>query len=653
MKFLYIGYRLTLCLVLLNLFVSFQTSVFSQEIKQYDSLYKPQSFKLGHATFDYYFNRKGEAIKHGEFAFKSEQKDSTSNNTAFINLWNGQYNNNNKIGKWTYKTKSHAVEIKDISESSVQYVISTNETNKSLEYKDGYPDGEYNFKVNLYEDDKLVRNTELLTTNLKNKKIDGTIKLSFLDKAQDKITLKGKATDGLMEGTWEFYYSKDDIREIRQYKNGILLTLTKVKKIDTILNLVYPQSEIIQKALNENKSSQLINSPLSLIYSDGYPRNSKYIRAQSDGEKVLNRALKVIFKHDNEAFINNSLPLGTNRAFYPLNSDEKNQIKKWETTEANYRDRVNTIKTLEIDNLTFVKDSTIQTIIHWAKKQDSLKNYIKPWNDILLKEQIEYYNRQGLLIDYARELLEADTIVTEKNTHIFHYKPKVQEKPNFLSYIVLNFEDRTHVADSLIALFNEKAQELHLANEVLTMNNRIVDKSTSTDSIYAQPLTDNKLYTLITKTKKHFVEVEFVERFNQLISEDELPSKVKQGEDILANFELLDQTYEVASNIDERAKELDSLYTDYVFDPFTYSDNVPTRLKKRLYNIVTEEMNSQLIEKAQNSYKEPAEVLKRLNKIYALQERLFFLVDKNTIKLERKLKRNKSLEERLTLLNAF
>src|SRR5690606_42005167 len=103
----------------------------------------------------------------------------------------------------------------------------------------------------------------------------------------------------------------------------------------------------------------------------------------------------------------------------------------------------------------------------------------------------------------------------------------------------------------------------------------------------------------------------------------------------------------------ERAKELDSLYTDYVFDPFTYSDNVPTRLKKRLYNIVTEEMNTQLIEKAQTDYTQPGEVLKRLNKIYALQDRLFFLVDKNTIKLERKLRRAKSLNERLNLLNAF
>ncbi|WP_100615971.1 hypothetical protein [Confluentibacter citreus] len=640
-------------LLLKFFFLSFPTFVFSQEIKQYDSLYKPQSSHLGHAKFDYYLNKKGEVIKHGKFIYKSEQKDSISQSTALVNSWNGQYKNNIKDGKWIYESQSHAVKIEGVSEASVQYTTSTNETYKSLGYKDGYPDGAFNFKANLYEDKNLVKNTETLTANLKDKKINGDFELSFLDKAHEKVTVKGNATNGLMQGFWEFYYQKDNIKERREYKEGILLTLTKIKGKDTVLNLIYPQSKTINEALTGGATDPLINSPLSLIYSDGYPRNSPYITAQLEGEKILNNALQTIFKYDTDVFKSSSLPLGTNRAFYPLNSDEKDLLKKWETTEANFRNKINTIKTLEIDNLTFVKDSTIQIIINWAIKQDSLKNYIKPWNDILLKEQIEYYNRQGLLIDYARDILENDTITTENGAHVFHYEPKVQEKPNFLSYIVLNFEDRTHVADSLITVFNRKVEELHLENEVLNVNKKIVNKSKAIDSIYKQSLGYDKLYTLITKTKEYFVKEQFEDNFNQFIAEVEVPSKIKQGEAILSSFELLNKTYQVSADIGKRAKELDSLYTDYVFDPFTYSDQVPTRLKKRLYNIITDEMTSQLIGQAHITYQEPAEVLKRVNKIYALQDRLYFLVDKNTIKLERKLRRNKSLDERLTLLNAF
>ena len=634
-------------------FLFFQSLALAQDIKQYDSIYKPKSSNSGHATFDYYLNKKGEAIKHGAFVFKSEKRDSVSQNTAIVDFWKGQYKDNVKDGEWVYESQTYAVKIKSISETTVEPVTQTHKTVKTINYNNGYPDGAFIFKSNLFEDGRLMETAELLKTTLQDKKINGDFELSFSDKVHGKITLKGKAVNGLMQGVWEILYDTERIKETREYKSGILLTLTKVQENDTIVNLVYPQSDIITEALANETSDQLINSPLSLIYSDGYPRNSKYITEQLDGEAILNRALRAIFRYDTEAYDKNGLPLGTNRAFYPLTSNEKEQLKKWETVEAGFRDKVNGIKALEIDNLTFVKDSTIQLIINWAKQQDSLKNYIKPWNDILLKEQIEYYNRQGLLIDYAKELLGSDTIITESGTHVFHYKPKTQEKPNFLSYIVRNFEDRTHVADSLITVFNDKVEELHLENEALNLNNKIVSKSKTIDSIYKKQLYDNRLYALITKTKKYYTDIEFEESFNQFIEEADIASKINQGEIIVSNFELLNQAYQVSANIVERAKALDSLYTDYVFDPFTYSDGVPTRLKKRLYTIVTDEMTSQIIEKANTEYQQPAEVLKRLNKIYALQDRLYFLVDKNTIKLERKLRRNKALNDRLTLLNAF
>ncbi|MCG7860567.1 hypothetical protein MD537_26530, partial [Flavihumibacter sediminis] len=94
-----------------------------------------------------------------------------------------------------------------------------------------------------------------------------------------------------------------------------------------ITNLKYPLSQLIQASLNEaSGEDQAVNLPVSLSFSDGYPRTSEYLLAQKDANQYLEEMLRQLFQYDPGYIPTNGLPVGTNRGFYVLTQKEKNLL---------------------------------------------------------------------------------------------------------------------------------------------------------------------------------------------------------------------------------------------------------------------------------------------------------------------------------------
>ncbi|HSI69063.1 MAG TPA: hypothetical protein VK941_02445, partial [Gillisia sp.] len=64
----------------------------SQQIIQFDSIYTPAPDLQGNARFEYYEDKEGRKIKHGEFSFIREERSSENQNAALYTSWKGQYN---------------------------------------------------------------------------------------------------------------------------------------------------------------------------------------------------------------------------------------------------------------------------------------------------------------------------------------------------------------------------------------------------------------------------------------------------------------------------------------------------------------------------------------------------------------------------------
>lgn len=623
---------------------------FSQQTFTYDSIYEPSPGLIGEALFTYTTNDDGKKIKNGDFEFVREVRDTATQNSATYNLWQGQFNNNIKVGDWEYETKHHTVEISEISEIELNYTIYTEDEIVEISYINGFPNNEFLLESTLYADRQRVKNMEYLKTVFTGEKINGDMEFFLADRDEDIVAVNGRAINGLMEGIWEFNYFNENITETREYSRGILLSLTKRENGEVIQELTFPLSEELAAAVEGDANVELANTPLSLNFSDGYPRNSKYLREQEKGKEVLELILQEIFQFDENIDFTQQLPLGTNRGFYALESEEEDYLEEWSEIEADYRLHLQQINNLEVGNLNLVKNPGIQAVIKWAEKQEELEEYIRPWNNILSREQVEYYDRRGLLVDYAHDLLARDTITVNDEEIIFDYEPE-EKGENFLGYIVENFRDRNRVADSLIQDFEVELEELEISNEISAISEEISVKREEIDTLYQQQPEMQSLRNTLYNVKSHYYNVEFDAEFDKFLNTKNDSLQITRGEQIISRLQILEDIHETGMRISERSNELDSLYTEYTFDPFTFNDQVPVRMKKRLYNIVTEDIIDELIERANNTYLKPSEVLKELDEASRMQERLIFLQDKNTKKLERRLRRSNSLREQVELLN--
>lgn len=641
----------------INLFLScFLLSAFSgvaQQTFTYDSIYQPAPGITGEAQFEYFFNDNDQRVKNGDFLFEREVRDTLTPTTATYNRWEGQYNNNIKVGSWIYETKNHKVEIKEISDINLDYDIFTEDEILEINYVEGFPEGEFFLESTLYINNNRVKNLKYFETDFINGRMNGNFEFILSDEDKDLISVIGEVSNGLMVGLWEFKYFEDNIVETREYDRGVLLKLTKTEDNQIIQELDFPISEGLKAALNNEQTEvELVNNPLSLRFSDGYPRTSEYIKAQERGTEVINMIFNEIFQYDQNIDPTEQLPIGTNRGFYPLTSEEQEKLEEWAEVEVNLRENIQQLKNLEIDNLNFVEDPEIQTIIKWTEKQEELGEYIKPWNNILSKAQAAFYNRKGLLVDYSYRLLQSDTLVVNQEEVIFEYEPR-EKGENFLLYIVENFKDRNKVGDSLIKTFSVELEALEINQEISEINNQISSQKEKIDSLYQNLPEHEKIQNTLYNVQSHYFNNVFPNEFEAFTTASEEGAQVQNGRDIIVQLELLKNIKTTGDQISERHLEVDSLYTEYTFDPFTYSDQVPVRKKKRLYNLVTDDIINRIIDRANSSYMEPREVLKDLQLAYQMQERLLFLEDKNTSRLERRLRRSDSLNERIELLNSL
>lgn len=635
------------------LFLFYGTFSFSQQIRTYDSIYSPLPDLEGRATFDYYEDSEGRKIKHGDFRFVREERSPDSRETAIYTAWSGQYDENEKVGEWTYESRKHLVSIKEISEVKLDYNIYTIEEILSMPYVNGYPEGRIRLQSTLYADKKPLKRLKSFETEMREGRMQGEFNYFLAEENEDILAIYGRLQDGLMVGKWDFDFLQEGVTENREYRNGVLLRMNRSAKGYESELIEFPISEGLAAALEGEESKvELANKPLSLHFSDGYPRNSLYIKVQQKGEDALKMVLEEIFQYDRGIDLSQQLPLGTNRGFYPLSSEERKKLVEWTEAEAQYRHVINELNNLRIESLPLVKDDEINAILEWTEKQEEIRDYIRPWNNILTTEKVEYYNRKGLLKDYARDLLHADTLQVGEERRILEYEPR-DEPENFLYYIVENFRDRNRVGDSLKTRFAERVESLEVNREIAGLAETIVQTREEVDSLYRIPVNLNPLDQLLQKVRRDFVGEVYPVEYERFGQEEDRDRKVETGRELVVNLELVKEIHQTAILLATRHEELDELYTEYTFDPFTFSDEVPVRKKKRLYNLVTEEIIEALLGRASRNTEEPAEVLKDLQLAYQMQERLVFLEDKNTRRLERRLQKSRSLNERVELLNSL
>ncbi len=644
--------RLLFPFLLLGILIFFPAkTVNGQQRLTFDSLFTTETGISGKSKFGYYL-KNGEKVRDGQFEFSSEQKESEDETLRRAYYWKGQFKDGLKTGTWIYEEDLNKAMIHSIQKGGMTYALLTTENSLKLNYKDGFPDGPVELKSSRYRNGKWEKDLEVFKASFQDKRIQGSFNYSRNGDSGEEISINGETVNGFFDGTWLIHHPRDSIWEEREYRSGVLISLVKTLNDDTLLSLGFPLSPRLTKEIDDGASGfKLVDHPVSLAFSDGYPSSSKYMASQETANRFIQEVLDKVFQYDQSLEYQFGLPIGATRGIYELSTEEEEAIVSWKEEEEFLKEKVDDFKGLSLGNLEFLNDTILHGIHLWTKRQDPIMEKIISWSKISQGHGVIYYYREGLLVDHAEKILSADNIFISGRNRLIHYDKGVGEgKRNFLIYVSENLKRRNHFADSLYKVALKELDAHQYAKQLFDLNESIKQERHLEDSLYSELPTTLSLGQTLEQTNNFFFEKTFPAQYEIFIGAKDAQRQMDIGFKIITELKKLDELLFLAKEIENMMPVLDSVYTEYLFDPFTYTDKVPNRVKKKLYEPVINEMIPQGIQLAKEQYEDPFKVFNQLNDVRSVQIRLLKLRYANTQKLEKKMKHAKSFDAKWTLI---
>lgn len=627
------------CFFWLILFL-FITSINAQE---YDSTYTLSNNTQGHAEFEYYYDIDHLMVKNGEFKFRSDSTKQIAPSIFEDVQIEGNYSENSKSKAWLYQLTRKELDILNIADDSINYELRTYKSEIKGSYTRGLPSGQWTMTTILssnYQETKEYQNTVL---SFKRGYADGAFEHSGFGENDSPIAISGQFDQGIFVGDWQFDYTikGKKINEIRHYEKGVLEYA--VINSDT---LFYPLSPKTQAALYENEN-HLITTPVQIDYNDGFPTASEHISSQQPGNIVLKGLQNTLFQFDKDLLAKQQTTFGVSRVRYPLSEEEQKSVSEWGQVEEDFRDKVTEVKEHEIRDFGVSRDSIAIISLDWINQQEELLESLSDLSQILLSGDAEYYYRDGLLLSNAIDILKTDTLTYEKNQYLVDYPTSTESQKMLLPFLVANYRSRIAVADRLDEYLSTLKTSSTLEEELASLPDQIQIEKEKIDSLYSESYTE-KTKEFLTQVSFNFIKPKIendIERFEDL---EESEDKKSLGDSILIDLNSLSRIHQTALRIEQRTQFVDSLYTEYMFDAFTFSD-IQARVKKKLYEQIEDIQKELLNEAIEAEY--PKECLDLLEEVYKVQGALISLREKKTRPLERSLARASNLSEKLALLH--
>ena len=513
---------------------------------------------------------------NGPYRFQSQHKKTapTWENRNYIEI--GNYTDGVENGVWTYTEQTTALKIEDLQVSGLKYRINTVLKSHKGNWRKGVRNGDWIYEVteNPIENKQIV---ETLKYRFENGWLNGPM---GYENNRDQIKVSGQFSEGMMVGDWIWNY-RDSITEHRLYEKGVLISLERYSNKDT-QQWMFPLSTRCLDALkSRDKTGDLVHYPMSLTFSDGYPKQSKWVQLQKNGlvalEYIHERISAFLPSWKSEM----GLAFGTNRCIYPLNGEEELQLSKclelrqyWEIVLNQLRDTLYLVERYPQQQMLCNK------LRLWLQIQDDRFNYTQTWREIMETGRLVYYNREGQLFEFAQELLHADTIHYPKGFELIKYPSKVE---NFMSYLVENTQARIDTAhfwlDSLIAI--QKRYEL--SKFMLQLSAQI---QSTHDSLLRTCIVDTlpygPFYGYLKDFPVRFLGEAFERRYQSFLSQAEIQKEQSLGDSLLSDLKRLDQVRYRSLQLNKLWRFIDTFYTEQRVDAFTF-ERLKVRTKKRFY----------------------------------------------------------------------
>lgn len=629
------------------------TLVSAQKKERFEGEYQWNQLR-GRAEFDYILVENDSMVLDGDFIFTT-QSDPES---RFFekNEVNGIYQKNLKTGRWSYSNDDFQILIRDVTNLKLDADLVGTRINLSASYKYGIPDGKWSYEeISLNGEQQEVRTStdELL---FKDGELSEKLEIRFIDQNQSQF-IRGKLLEnGVMDGEWTFVYSENNqlVNEVRNYKNGFLLSIIKRElRSDKLLDEVIFYETIDQlKALDTGTSTRfrIADKTFGLVHSNGFLSSSANYKAQQGGNSFLRDFFEKLLKYeagywtDKDKLI--KYPIHTRSMVYEFSRNQQRSIEILPSFFEEVKNKAN--KYLKDDSFELNQYSSDSMARSFAIHRviDAHLASMEELFQLLRTKDIQYHDVNFLYSTHP-ELFPTEIPFTysfgdNKKSEVLKFQVSEFDSDFFkgletyLSQIGEILKREQKVVDESLFVIRQDS-------ELLDLDKQITLKSEATQALYLAEV-DNS----ITKTVFNQVSDGYLNWLKNQFSQETVFTRKKEiGQMILQQLADLITLYPELLDLSLLPDQVDEAYQEEVFNPFTYS-RYSQRVKPRLYESYEDligHYTARILE-SDNSQ----EVKKWIQKIKKASARLIELKDQDTKKLERSLKRRSQISRIESLL---
>ena len=619
--------------------------------------------KAGTATFEFLQDEAKNTVLDGFFRFDYLEKDSLDQTILYKFQVTGEYEQNKRSGNWIFDQETHRVDVQDVVNFEVISRLQSDKIYVEAVYDQGVKTGTWAFKQNEFVNGKLRPKAEANGIDFSEGKITENIDYRAFEGDYTQLIRGEINANGYLDGEWALVYLKEGelISEVRNYEKGFLLGI-KQRNLETgarVNEVIFHKTiEKLQK-LEEapQKAYKIADRDFGLVYNDGFQSNSLPLQIQKSGNRFIDDFISKLLQYDNGRSENTKTapyPIRTRRFEYAIYEEldellaaigEKYQVLK-DSTE-----KYAAMNALALNREK--SDSLAYTHAFFSNRMGKLKQ-MEELMGLIRGGGIRYYDLTNFttkgvgflspldIVNYSYQDQDKRKII---NREVGYANPR-----SFLERVDSHLEEELTLSIALAGYARRELQSIEVRQNLVALEDELTEKRSLVETLYENHESSEALeIQFFEKFSGHFLRALLQENLSDYATADDPEEKVSRGKQLLDFLTELERRYPELAAIFPRNEEIDALYKEETFDPFTFT-RYQARAKSKLYDAGMNILLPYYLTELTNE-KDYGQIKNHLDAIELLQQKLINLRDRSTKGLERKLGRTKNPERIRSLLD--
>ncbi|MCC5939186.1 MAG: hypothetical protein JJU34_18040 [Lunatimonas sp.] len=617
---------------------------------------------FGDAIYEYREGIDGNIIYDGFFRFDAKEIDSLDQTQLTKFKVTGNFKDNKRDGRWLFDLERHRVNLLDVIDYEVKSSLESEDVEIKGNYAGSLPHGAWEFTESAFSDGEIVERAKSEGIKFDRGVMVGNVYFRRFEGGRTQFIRGEVSPAGRLQGEWSMVYLEDStiVSEVRTYEDGFLLGLVRRDlETDEKINEVifYSTIEKLNKLTNGKDLGFTVSSnSFGIDFNDGFVWDAEEIGAQAAGNGFIKRFVRDLLAFDESVDSDGTIqrsPLQTRRFEFELSTEDVYHIENIPILYESLRDSISMYSEMNSLRLNQNRNDSLAFSYAYFTYEAQRLYLVSDLVDLVRSGEIRYMDLDNLERDVWERL-----VLDEELPYLFNGDTLSKLIPtefsrdtseSFFSNFFLYLSDKLESVSDMGSYVKKELFEIEVNSRLRVLESRIVQRKGEIDSLFQSYIPQRaEERQLLQALVSNFLESGFDKLTSEYAEISEFELKEEKGMVVLDMLDELEKRFPNISTLFERMEELDKIYLEETFNPFTYS-RYDVRAKERLFDagmtLFKEYLNNFILEE------DYTEIKNHINSIVKLQDRLHELRTQDTRTLERRLGRRSSASRIESALN--